>query len=152
MLDQCPAILFLPQMSTKNKCLLAHKQLSSAANQVDCHWQTPFVYENSMSVISPPSPTHTDDRNTHTHTLALHPHLHYSSTTDQLSCWIPNRTYPINLSQAGIRDWYRGRGTTTSQQACYSRRVTEKLAWKIEGLDQTPQISIGILISDFPLM
>lgn len=51
-----PAITFLPQMSTKNKCLLAHKQLSSPANQVDCHWQTPFVYENSMSVMSLPPP------------------------------------------------------------------------------------------------
>ena len=37
---------------------------------------------------------HTNDKHTRTHfTLCLH----HRSTTDQLSCWIPNRTYPINL-------------------------------------------------------
>lgn len=64
------AIIFLPQMSTKNKCLLTHKQLFSPANHSDCHRQTPFVYENGMSVIFPPAHT---DTHTQIHTLPSPP-------------------------------------------------------------------------------
>ncbi len=137
MLDQRRQSFFLPQMSTKNKCLLTHKQLFSPANHSDCHRQTPFVYENGMSVIFPPA--HTDDKNTHTHThthkYTLYPRLRYRSATDQLSCWIPNRTYPINLSHTGIEDWYRGGATTTVTQHNSSKsRVfpysTARIWWK----------------------
>lgn len=122
-----PAIIFFWRkwVQKKPNCLLTHKQLFSPANHSDCHRQTPFVYENSMSVIFSPHDSHRWQKHTHTHTqihtYAVYLHIHYSSTSDQLSCWIPNRTYPISPSHAGIKDWYWGRGTTSTlhhNQAC----------------------------------
>lgn len=60
-----------------------------------------------------PGPTQMTETHTrkHTHTLC-----HYRSATDQLSCWIPNRIYPINLPHTGITDWYRGKGEPQPRQ------------------------------------
>lgn len=94
----------------------------SPANHSDCQRQTPFIYENSMSVIFFPRPT----QMTHTHTHFCW--LHYRGATDQLSCWIPNRTYPINLSLAGITDWYWGRETINILRHTRSATKTEAVS------------------------
>ena len=140
MLDQCRQSLFCRKWAQKTSVSWRINSSPHPPIKLIVTGRRPsFMRIACQSCLSPlPDPqrwqkyTHT---HTHTHTHTLYPHLHYSSTTDQLSCWIPNRTHPINLSQAGIRDWYRGRGTTASQRARYKRWVTEKLAWKIEGLD-----------------
>lgn len=107
-----------------------------------------FMKMACQSFFFPSYPTHTDDKkNTHTH-IYTHtlPRLRYSSATDQLSCWIPNRTYPINLSHAGIKDWYRGREirhhNRPTKAECFVTVTADK---KGELFEQKPQISFEIL-------
>ena len=123
-------------MSTNNKSLSA---LFSAANHSDCHRQTRFVYEYGMSVIFPRA--NTDDRNTHTeHTHWTHTHR---SATDQLSCWIPNRTFPINLTLIGITDWYWGKGITTIlHHTRPAKNNKSKASHKCKGFDQKAQMNL----------
>lgn len=83
-------------------------------------------------LFSPPpdQTTRKDDTAVHTNKRTLHFHR-CCSTADQLGCWIPNRTYPINLPHTGVKDWYRGKGTARALHR--SRRATvihTKEAWR----------------------
>ena len=111
--DASPGNQFPAMKEHKDKCLLMHKHLFSPASHSYCQQRTPFVYENGMSVIFPPS-AHTDEHQTHTH--AANPSVASTAgcAADQLSCWIPNKIYSINLSHTGIVDWYQGRETAQS--------------------------------------
>lgn len=75
-----------PHPKKKETSALTHKQILSPANHSYCHRQTPFIYENGMSVIFRPHPpmAHANEKKTHTCTRCTR--LHYRSATDQLSC------------------------------------------------------------------
>lgn len=121
-----PAIIFFWHKWAQKKPTVSWRINSSSHPPITVivTGRRPSFMKTACQSFFPPT-THTDDKNIHTHTqrhtYAVYLHIHYSSTSDQLSCWIPNRTYPINPSHAGIKDWYWGRGTTSTlhhNQAC----------------------------------